>query len=75
MYITESKTKFKTYKNNDTGFHFSVDNITLVPRAAIEISQRCPENYRSLIQECIGHGWIRLVAHQPMHEHFIEELS
>jgi len=33
------------------------------PRAGFEISQRCPENYRDLLQECIGHGWIKPVAH------------
>jgi hypothetical protein len=39
------------------------DDMVMAPRAGFEISQRCPENYRSLIQECIGHGWLQPVAH------------
>jgi hypothetical protein len=39
------------------------DGIVTCPRAGFEISQRCPENYRSLIQECINHGWLKPVAH------------
>jgi hypothetical protein len=35
------------------------DGIVTCPRAGFEISQRCPENYKHLIQECINHGWIK----------------
>jgi hypothetical protein len=47
----------------------------MVPRAAFEISQRCPENYTSLIQECIGHGWLRPVAYVKEKELFWEKLG
>jgi hypothetical protein len=75
MFTTSSSLKYKTYTNKDPGFHFSPDNIVIVPRAEFQISQRCPENYRSLILECINNGWLKAVAHQPIHEAFMEELS
>ena len=67
--------KFKTWYPGCEGFYFSPDDISLVPRASFEISQRCPENYRDLRQECINHGWLKPISHQPVHEVFLEELS
>ena len=64
----------KTLRQSDPDFTFSPDGIRVVPRASFEISQRCPENYRSLIQECIGHGWIRPVAHMRDVEYTMELL-
>jgi len=58
-----SKHTYKTLKPKDPNFSFSPDGIKIVPRASIEISQRCPENYQDLIQECVRHGWLRPVAH------------
>jgi hypothetical protein len=56
-------------------FSFSPDGISIVPRASIEISQRCPENYRSLIAECVGHGWIKAVANMRETEYTMELLK
>jgi hypothetical protein len=64
----------KTLRQNDPDFTFSPDGIRVVPRASFEISQRCPENYRSLIQECIGHGWLQPVAHMRDVEYTMELL-
>jgi hypothetical protein len=64
----------KTLRQNDPDFTFSPDGIRVVPRASFEISQRCPENYRSLIQECIGHGWLKPVAHMRDVEYTMELL-
>ena len=55
-------TKVKTIRQGDPKFMLD-DGIVTCPRAGFEISQRCPENYRSLIQECINHGWLKPVAH------------
>ena len=74
MFIISEK-KYKTYTNFDAGFHFSPDNISIVPRASIEIDKNCPREYRMIIAECIGKGWLKSVAHQPIHEHFMEELT
>ena len=75
MYITKSGPKFKTYLQNSNDFHFSPDGISLVPRASFQINSQCPDSYKRIIIECINNGWLTRVAHQPIHEHFIEELT
>jgi hypothetical protein len=62
MQITMRTTKVRTIRQGDPKFMLN-DGIVTCPRAGFEISQRCPENYRSLIQECINHGWLKPVAH------------
>ena len=64
-----------TLRPGHEDFSFSPDGVTVVPRAAIEISQRCPENYRSLIAECVGHGWIKSVANMRETEYTMELLK
>jgi hypothetical protein len=64
-----------TLRPGHEDFSFSPDGITVVPRACIEISQRCPENYRDLISECIGHGWIKVVANMRDTEYTMELLK
>jgi hypothetical protein len=66
---------FKTLRPSDPNFTFSPDGIRLVSRAAIEISQRCPDNYASLIQECINHGWLKPVAYMRESEYTWELLQ
>jgi hypothetical protein len=51
------------------------DSIQMVPRAAIEISQRCPDNYKSLISECVEQGWLVPVAYVKEKELFWEKLG
>ncbi len=65
--------KFKTLRPSDPDFHMD-NGIVQVPRAAIEISQRCPDNYASLILECINHGWLKPVAHMRDTEYTMELL-
>ena len=55
------QSRLRTIRHNDPDFML-YDDIVIATRAGFEISQRCPENYRSLIQECIDHGWLRPVA-------------
>ena len=52
----------RTLKPSDPNFIIT-DGLMQTPRAGFEISCGCPENYRDLIQECIGHGWLKPVAH------------
>ena len=56
------QSKIRTIKPGDKHFHM-VDGMVTVQRAGFEISQRCPENYRDLISECINQGWLKPVAH------------
>jgi hypothetical protein len=62
MNFTTHHSQIRTLKQSDPRFLIH-DKFTVTPRAGFEISQRCPENYRSLIQECIQHGWLKPVAH------------
>ena len=61
MTFKQQQSRLRTIRHNDTDFMLH-DDIVISPRAGFEISQRCPENYRSLIQECVDHGWLRPVA-------------
>ena len=51
------------------------ENHLLYPRASLEISNRCPDNYRSLIEECVRHGWIKPVAYVRNSELFWDEFK
>ena len=62
MFETSTHT-FRTLRPKDSDFSFSPDGITLVPRAGIEISINCPDNYFQVLQTCIDKGWIKPVAH------------
>lgn len=73
--IKSSGTNFKTLKQGDDDFSFSPDGYTMVPRASLAISQRCPENYRTLIAECVNHGWLKPVAHMRDEEYTWEMLQ
>lgn len=75
MALKSTSRKFKTWVKGDAGFNFSPDNITLVPRAGFQIHHDCPQSYKLVLAECINNGWIKPVAHQPMEEHFIEQLT
>jgi hypothetical protein len=62
MNFTTHQSNIRTIRQGDPKFTLT-DKFVTCPRAGFEISQRCPENYRSLIQECISHGWLKPVAH------------
>jgi hypothetical protein len=61
MTFTVHKTQVRTIKPGDPNFVIN-DGFVQTNRAGIEISQRCPENYKDLILECIHHGWLKPVA-------------
>ena len=60
--IKVRQSKIRTIKPNDPRFLLN-DDVVTCPRAGFEISNRCPENYKDLIFECIKHGWLIPVAH------------
>jgi hypothetical protein len=47
----------------------------IAPRAAFEITRSCPDRYALTIRECINNGWLKAVAHRPVHEEFMEKIS
>jgi hypothetical protein len=61
--IKISNSRYKALRASDPDFTFSPDGITLVSRAAIEISDQCPREYKLIIAECIDRGWLKPVAH------------
>ena len=74
MNITSQRSRIKTLKQNDPDFRI-IDGIITVPRAGFEINQRCPENYKDLILECINHGWLKPVAHMMDYEYTMDKLK
>jgi hypothetical protein len=62
MTYTTHQSQIRTLKPGDPNFVIT-DGLVQANRAGIEISQRCPSNYASLIAECINHGWIKPIAH------------
>jgi len=66
--------KFKEIQQSDLDFTMT-DGIKLVPRAAFKISQRCPNNYISLIKESIQQGWLQPVAYMKESEYVWEKLA
>jgi hypothetical protein len=74
MTFTIHQSQIRTIKQSDPRFHIH-DKFITAPRAGFEISQRCPENYRDLIAECINHGWLKPVAYMTERELLISGLS
>jgi hypothetical protein len=61
MTYTVHQSQIHTLKPGDPNFVITA-GLEQANRAGIEISQRCPENYKDLILECIHHGWLKPVA-------------
>ena len=62
MTFISKRSTIRSIKPGDKNFRIS-DGLVTAPRAGFEISESCPENYRSLILECVEHGWLKPVAH------------
>lgn len=66
----------KTIRAGDAGFMFHSDDcMTIFSRAGFEILNHCPEQHKSMILEAYSKGWLKPIAHIPVHEHFMEELT
>ena len=64
----------KTLRSKDADFSFSSDGLRIVPRASFEVSAQCPREYKLIIAECIGKGWLKPVAHMRDVEYTMELL-
>jgi hypothetical protein len=71
---TVADSGIKRLTASDPGFYIDV-NFVRTGRAGIFISQRCPENYKHLIEECVNHGWIKPVAHVTEKEYLWMNLA
>ncbi len=74
MFLTETKINIKTIRSTDPDF-IVCDGIVITPRAGFEITKDCPREYKLIIAECINNKWLRPIAHQPIHEEFMEKLT
>lgn len=68
------KTSLRTLTQSDHGFMLK-DGTIVSPRAGFKISNRCPETYRYLLQECINNGWIQPIATVYDHELTFDSLK
>ena len=73
--IKQTSGTYRQLMPSDPDFSFSPDGVTMVNRAGFIISQRCPENYRSFIIECMQHGWLKPVAYMRDSEYTWEKLQ
>lgn len=64
----------KTLRPGDDDFMFSPDGIQMVARAAFEISNNCPAEYRSIFITAINAGWLKPIAHMRDTEYTMELL-
>ena len=76
MYIDSEKFTacVRTVRERDDDFMLT-NGVVITPRAGFEISNRCPENYKEIILECISQGWLKPVAHIYDHELMWEKLN
>jgi hypothetical protein len=74
MYLQATKSNIKTIRPGDPDW-IIVDGLTVSHRAGFEICGNTPYEYKLIITECMNKGWLRPIAHQPVHEHFMEELT
>lgn len=64
----------KTIRKDDPDFY--IDNgIAMAPRAAFEISNNCPRQYKSMIIEATKNGWLQPVAYMKDSEFMWEKLK
>lgn len=74
MKIEIKQSAFRTIKKDDPKFML-VDGMVTVPRAGFEINQRCPNEYKLILLDCIKNGWLSPVATVKDNELFWEEFS
>lgn len=60
-FITDLELKTYTIKPGDPDFNI-MGKFTVSRRASIEISPKCPNEHRWIIQQCLENGWIQPVA-------------
>ena len=72
--INQTNLKFNTLRQGDKGFTLT-DGFVVIPRAGFEINQKCPKEYRMIIQECLSNGWIKPVATVPDNEFVFDTLK
>ena len=70
----QTNSTYVQLRQGDPDFVFSVDGISIVPRAGFEISKKCPDYYKQILLECLRHDWIKPVANMRDTEYTMELL-
>ena len=65
--IKTAMTQIKTIRQDDPRFHIQ-NEFVIAHRAGFEISDRCPVEYKIVLQECINNGWLKPVAYMTERE-------
>lgn len=61
MNIQTKQSRIHTIYQNDPRFNI-VDDLVVAKRAGFEISNNCPNQYKSMIVEAIKNGWLQPIA-------------
>jgi len=64
MTFSVSETPWVTLHQGDPSFKLQ-GPLTVANRAGIEITNRCPREYASIIAQAYERGWIKMVATVP----------
>ena len=77
MTITYSKPdhKIKTILPGDEGWFMRHDNMTLTPRAGIQITDACPYSYKLIMAQAFDEGWIKPIAYVKESDYAWEQLQ
>jgi hypothetical protein len=67
MKLLPKKSNVRMLTKKDMAFHMR-DSFTITHRAGIQISERCPEEWKKIIQDCVGWGFIEPVAYMREEE-------
>lgn len=74
MTFKTHKSQIRTIRQDDPRFQIQ-DQYVIATRAGFEISDRCPIEYKLVLQECINNGWLKPVAHMTERELLFAGLS
>lgn len=74
MTFKTRKSQIRTIRQNDPRFQIQ-DQFVIATRAGFEISDRCPVEYKLVLQECINNGWLKPVAYMTERELLLSGLT
>ncbi len=74
MTFNATQSNVRTIRKGDKGF-VQVDGLIAWPRAGFEFSKDCPNQYMTIITQCIECGWLKPVAYVKDTELFWEEFQ
>lgn len=74
MFISSNSIKTIKLSPGEPGFNI-VDKFVVTPRASLEISGKCPNEHKWIIQQCIENGWLKAVANVRDHELMWDNLA